>query len=146
MRKIILIIVSAMLLLTLTLCSCSSEPTYTPTTTAPAYAFPIVEAMLQAINDNDFQGYCFYISPNMASRTTQEIWGYFKDFYNARIGEYVSMQLYDVQEEGTTITVIYKAKYTKADEVTVTAVFVPVGETVGVDSLVLDSPELRSAS
>jgi hypothetical protein len=44
--------------------------------------------------------------------------------------------------EGTTTTVIYKAKYSKADEVTVTIDFIPVGEAVAVDDLYLNSPEL----
>lgn len=144
MRKIILIVVSLMLLSTAVLCSCSSEPEYTPTTTAPAYAQPIVEAMLQSLSSNDYQGYYFYLSENLALSTTEEIWGYFRDFYIARIGYYESMQLYDVKVEGTETTVIFKAKYTKADEVTVTAIFVPWGEAVAVDNLILDSPELRT--
>jgi hypothetical protein len=143
MHKIILIVVSVILLLTAVSCT-SGETEYTPTVTAPAYAQPITEAMLQAMSAGDFQGYCFYISADMALRTTEDIWGYFNDFYKARIGDYISLKLYDVQVEGSKTTVIYKAKYSKADEVTVTIVFVPVGESIAVDYLYLDSPELRS--
>jgi hypothetical protein len=143
MKKIILVLVAAMLLLTVVLTSCS-EPENTPTVTAPAYAQPITEAMLKAINDNDYQGYCFYISQTMALRTTEDIWGYFRDFYKARIGDYISLQLYDVQVVGSQTTVIYWAKYSKADKVTVTVIFVPSGDTVAVDNLTLDSPELRN--
>jgi hypothetical protein len=141
MRKIILIIVSAILLLTAVSCN-SGEPEYTPTTTAPAYAQPIAEAMLKAISDNDYQGFCFYITSDMAARNPQDIWGYFRDFYKSRIGDYISLQLYDVTVQGTRTTVIYWAKYSKADKVTVTIVFIPYNNTVAVDDLVLDSPEL----
>ena len=147
MKKIILVVVSMMLLLTAVLCSCG-ETEYTPTVTAPAYAQPITEAMLQALSQGDYQGYCLFITPNMSSRTTEEIWGYFKDFYKARIGDFISLQLYDVVVETASTTVIYWAKYSKADKVTITIVFVPVpsGDAMVVDVLTLDSPELRATS
>ena len=106
MRKIILIIVSVLLLSTAVLCSCS-EPEWTPTTTAPAYSQPIAEAMLQSLSADDYQGYCFYISSTMALRTTEEIWGYYRDFYKARIGDFISLSLYDVKVNGNITTVIY---------------------------------------
>ncbi len=142
MRKLILIVVAAILLLTPVTLSCSGEPEFTPTTTAPAYAQPIAEAMLQAISEDDYQGYCFYISTAMLLRTPEDIWGYFRDFYKARIGDYVSLTFSDVQVVGDITTVIFTAKYTKADNVTVTIDFIPFNNTVAVDALVLNSPEL----
>jgi hypothetical protein len=143
MRNIVFAAVVALLLIAILPGCGKSEPTETtPTVTAPAFAQSITEAMLKALSAGDYQSYSLYFDQDMAARNSEELFGSFKDFYSKKIGTYVSLVLSDVKVESDKTTVVYKAKYTMADEVTVTIVFTRSGGTVAVNDLILNSPEL----
>ncbi len=110
----------------------------------PVYSSMITSSMLQALTANDYQSYCLYITEDMYFRTTSDIFNQLQQYYKATIGDFVSLQFDKIQLELTKITVTYKAKYSLVQEVTVTVVFVPAGDTVAVDGLFLYSPEMVS--
>lgn len=108
----------------------------------PAHAQDVTSAMLQALNSGDFGSYCFFMTQDMLERTSQDIFNSYKSFYENRIGYYASFKISDVKIAGAKVVVIFKATYTKADDVTVTATFIPFSDIVFIDDLYLNAPEL----
>ena len=142
MRKSIYVVIALMILLSAVLCGCGPSE-HTPTVPPPDYAQSTVESMLQALNNGDYASYSLYISNDLLKEVTPVLFDDMKTYVENEIGTYVSMTAYDVQIETNKTTVVYKATFTLADEVMVTAVFLTGGSTVIVDELSLASAQLE---
>jgi hypothetical protein len=136
MRKFTLIVVSVLLLLTAVLCGCQSI-------TPPTYAQSTAEAMLQALNTGDYQGYVSYLTDNAKAELSESDFGVYKDYCDGKIGQYQSLELNDVTVKSGLTTVVYKAKYSLVDDVLVTMVLSGNDTQPFVDSLTISSLELE---
>ncbi|MDD5337941.1 MAG: DUF3887 domain-containing protein [Dehalococcoidales bacterium] len=122
MRKIILTTISVILLLATALTGCGQS------VSPPTYALPTVEAMLQAMNNGDFESYTASLNAEMKEGIPEYRFLFLKNLLEGKIGQYESMELTDTQVNGTEITITYKAKYSLVEEVVVTATFDESGE------------------
>jgi hypothetical protein len=108
----------------------------------PLHAQDLTQSMLQAMNTGDYDTYCFFMTQDMMERTSQDVFTTFKGFYENKIGYYVSFTLTDAKMASDKVVLVFSATYTKADDVTVTATFIPFVEIVLIDDIYLNCPEL----
>jgi hypothetical protein len=133
------------------LVACTSTPTPTPTepTTASvqAYANPIVESMLVALNNDDYSSFSKDLDQTAKNAITSSVFSQLHDQVKSTVGSYESVLFFafSVQEPNTTVA--YIAHYTDEPAgVTLTAVFQTINSTHYVQGFALDSPKLRGQS
>ena len=108
-----------------------------------AYADSIVETMLQALNDGDYQSYSEAFSPDMAHRNPDNVFADYQQFINGKIGTYKSKKLVSVKTDGNQTTMVYDAKFSsESGKVEVDAIFEGSGNTTMVTDFWLNSPKL----
>jgi uncharacterized protein YozE (UPF0346 family) len=128
-----------------------SSPTPTPAgptaDRVQAYANPITESMLAALNNNDYAAFSKDLGQTAKNTITSSVFSQLYDQINATIGSYESVLFFGfaVQEPNTTVS--YIAHYTNEPAgVSVTVVFQTVNSTHLVAGFTLDSPKLRGQS
>lgn len=110
----------------------------------PTYASQITEGILQAMNEGDYTKYSENFDEVMKNNITEPVFEQFNTLIESKIGDYVSKEFSEVEEEGPYTTVYYKAKFTKEPgDVTVTVVFQEIGGGIYVSGLWFDSPKLQ---
>jgi hypothetical protein len=145
----------------LTLAACKSTPTSTPTPTpsptptpagpteasVQAFANPVTENMLVALNNNDYADFSKDLDQTAKSTITSAIFSQLYNQIKSSIGGYESALFFgfSIQEPNTTVS--YIAQYSNEPAgVTVTVVFQTVNSTYYVRGFTLDSPKLRGQS
>ena len=109
----------------------------------PAYAEPITETMLQALNGGDYQSYILAFDANMIARNTQDTFQQYSAFVLQRIGLYKSKKVSDIKVEGALTTVTYTAKFSNEPaDVQVGVVYEDSGDKVYVTDFWINSPKL----
>jgi hypothetical protein len=139
-KRCLIILAAALLIAALSGCSHQDE---TEANKAPAYAGPITETMLQALNEGDYQSYSLAFNEQMSLATPESVFSDTRAFIQKRIGTYKSKKLSDVKVEGAKTTVIYNAKFSlEPADVTVTIIFQKTDDNVSVSDFWLNSPKL----
>ena len=102
----------------------STTTTTTPTTpTEPSYAGVITENILISINQDDYANFSKDLDQAMLQALPESGFQQLVSQLENKIGDYISKQFYTTVVQGDITTVVYIAKYTKQDNVTVTVSF-----------------------
>jgi hypothetical protein len=109
-----------------------------------AYADPITEKILLAMNEGNYTKFSENMDPSMKRAMPEPVFQQTVAFIKSKVGNYVSKDFSKVELQGNFTVVYYRAKYTDEGEVTVKVVFVEEGGDHYVSGLWFDSPKLRS--
>ena len=117
--------------------SCAAKP-------EPAYANPITEGILQAMNNNDYVKYTEHFDEIMKNATPEPVFRQTNTLIKSKVGDYLSKEFWKVEDKGPYTTVYYKAKFTgEPEDVIVRVVFQEIEGEIYVSGLWFDSPNLR---
>ena len=118
MKRIIAICITLLLVpVLLAVGGCGSVPT------EPDYAGTMTENVLTAINEGDYAKFSRDFDQAMKDALTEAAFEGLEGQLLASVGEYVSKEVDKVVVTDEYTTVIYNAKYTKADKVIITISF-----------------------
>jgi len=120
--KIKIIPVFALALLVLAACS-PVDLTGSARDKVLAYSEPMADNLLNAITASDYGKFTHDLDDTMLQAFTQAAFTSLHDQLNGKIGQYVSRQVTTVAPTQNMMVVIYTAKYTQDDNVTVRIVF-----------------------
>jgi len=128
MRRKILVITGFIFVLVLALisgCGTKTATTTTVTTTPaePAYAGALTENILTAINQDDYTKFSQDLDQAMKDAMPETGFPDLYNFVKSEAGDYISKQYYTTVVEGKYTAVVYIAKYSKKDNVSVTVSF-----------------------
>lgn len=130
MRRILAISLTLLLIPVLLVTGgCGSVPT------EPDYAGAMTESVLTAINEGDYVKFSRDFDQAMKDALPEAAFNELKSQLSASVGDYVSKQVDKVVVTDEYTTVIYNAKYTKADKVIITVSFSTVDGTTLVSGL-----------
>jgi hypothetical protein len=108
-----------------------------------AYAEPMADNELAAINANDYESFIKDYDQKMKEVSTPESFAKLVTTVSTKLGKYLSREVTAVTAVGEDlILVIYSADFEKEEDVTVKLYFQPGGEHL-ITGLWLDSPKLR---
>lgn len=112
----------------------------------PAYAAPMVDNLLLAIEDRDYEAFSRDLSDTMKSAMTEESFNSLADLLKTKIGSYQQRSFgesADTTQDGVKMTVIaYIAKYSdEPGNVLITVSFGEEGKTI--EGLYFTSPKLQ---
>jgi hypothetical protein len=106
-----------------------------------AYSEPMADNLLTAINTSDYALFIRDLDDTMLKTFPQAEFTKMQDQLNGKIGQYVSRTVTAVTPSEQMMVVVYAAKYTNEDTVTVRIVF--GGSPTKITGLWFDSPKLR---
>ncbi|MCX8181792.1 MAG: DUF3887 domain-containing protein [Candidatus Methanomethyliaceae archaeon] len=109
-----------------------------------AYADPIAENILIAMNEGNYTKFSRDLDATMKNAMTEPIFQQTVTVIKSKVGNYISKEFSKAELQGNYTVVYYKAKYTEETEVTVRVVFAEAGGKQYVSGLWFDSPKLRS--
>jgi hypothetical protein len=116
------LLILAMVLLVLAACS-PVDLTGSARDKVLAYSEPMADNLLNAITASDYAHFTRDLDDTMLQAFTQAEFTTLHDQLNSKIGQYVSRQVTTVAPTQNMMVVIYSAKYTQDDNVTVRIVF-----------------------
>jgi len=109
-----------------------------------AYADPITENALLAMNENDYAKFSEHFDETMKKAMPEAVFNQAIPAIKAKIGDYVSKDFWKVEKKGAYTIVYYKAKYTEEPaDVIVTVSFQEIEGEMYISGLLLNSPKLR---
>ena len=130
-------IILALLVVVTAVSSCTKKP-------EPEYASSIAEAILLAVNENDYAKYSEHFTEVMKNAVPEAVFQEINAVVKAKIGSYVSKSFWKVEDKDLYTIVYYKAKFTQEPEdVVVKVVFQEIDGEIYVAGLWFDSPKLR---
>lgn len=108
------------------------------------YSDSIVENILEAVNEDDYEKYSADFNDTMKDALTKDVFISQNKIVKNKIGSYVSKDFGMAQREKDYIVVLYKAKFTKEPkDVIVKIVYENNNGNIKVAGLFFDSPNLR---
>ncbi len=116
---------------------CGAKPT------EPSYASSLTDKVLTAINQDDYASFSQDFTQTMLTSIPEAAFHQLSSQLKGKIGDYVSKQFQSAGVQNGITTVIYKAKYTKANSVTITISFETVSGKTLVAGLYFNAPELQ---
>ena len=109
-----------------------------------AYADPMTEDMLVAMNEEDYALFSEHLDETMKAAIPEEHFGEFVELFKDTIGDYVSKDFLNAGQREGGILVSYEAEYTdEPDDVVVQVFFLEVDGEMHVLGIWFDSPKLR---
>jgi hypothetical protein len=109
-----------------------------------AYADPITETILVAMNEDDYTKYSEHFDATMKNELPEPVFHENNALIQSKIGAYVSKEYWKVESKNQYTIVYYKATFTQEpDDVIVKVVFQEIEGETKVSGLWLDSPKLR---
>lgn len=121
-----------------------SQPAAVDVNKVRAYADPITEDILIAMNEGNYTKFSKDMDVAMKNAMTEPVFQQTVALIKSKVGNYVSKEFSKAELQGNYTVVYYKAKYTGESEVTVKVVFIEAGGKQYVSGLWFDSPKLRS--
>lgn len=110
-----------------------------------AYADPVTENILVAMNENSYTKYSEHFDATMKNALPEAVFHENNALITSKIGTYVSKEFWKVESKNQYTTVYYKATFTQEpDDVIVKVVFQEIEGEMKVSGLWLDSPKLRA--
>lgn len=143
MRKDVVLVLTALLVIVVGVYVVSLTPAV-DVNKVRAYADPIAENILIAINESNYTKFSKDMDAAMKSAMTETVFQQTVNLIKSKVGNYISKEFSKAELQGNYTVMYYKAKYTEENEVTVKVVFSEVGTTHYVTGLWFDSPKLRS--
>jgi uncharacterized membrane protein len=109
-----------------------------------AYADPITENILVAMNEDNYTKYSEHFDATMKNALPEPVFHENNVLIQSKIGAYVSKEYWKVESQNQYTIVYYKATFTQEpDDVIVKVVFQEIAGETKVSGLWLDSPKLR---
>jgi Protein of unknown function (DUF3887) len=123
-RKIFIVLTLVILAVLVVATGCGTKTTTTTTTPVePAYANAMAENILTAINEENYVKFSRDFDQTMKDALPETGFPDLYNFVKSKAGDYVSKQYYTTVVEGKYTAVVYIAKYSIKDNVTVTVSF-----------------------
>jgi major membrane immunogen (membrane-anchored lipoprotein) len=107
----------AVILLSVFMAGCGTTPE------KPAYSDALTDKVLTAINEGDYEKFSQDLDDKMKELLTETAFTNLKSQLAASAGDYVSKEFEKITVTGDYTTVVYNAKYTKAEKVVITISF-----------------------
>jgi hypothetical protein len=131
-------------LLTLAACGIASQTlTGTERDQVLAYAEPKTDNLLNSLNNNDYASFKRDLNSQLTDLIPADEFVLNYQNLGTRVGKYISREIDHVERGGDYITVLYRAKFEKEDNVTVRVIYEVAGDH-RVAGLWFDSPKIRS--
>jgi hypothetical protein len=144
--KRIISIVFALVLISLIVVAagCSTKTTTTATTQAePSYVSAMTDNILAALSQDNYAKFSQDLDEAMKEAMKEMNFHGLSSQLKDKVGDYVSKELQTVQVKDGITTVVYAAKYTKDDNVTITISFRIVDSQNLVAGLYFNAPSLQ---
>jgi PBP1b-binding outer membrane lipoprotein LpoB len=137
-------LVISIILVLVFITGCSTKTTTTATTQAePSYASAMTDNILAALSQDNYAKFSQDLDEAMKEAMKEMNFHGLSSQLKDKVGDYVSKELQIVQVKDGITTVVYAAKYTKDDNVTITISFRIVDSQNLVAGLYFNAPSLQ---